>query len=64
MEPVKRAKRDANLRTALAFAGVAALFFVGIIVVHAVGAPLVGVPIIGAAAFVFLAIAIGRHLRK
>jgi hypothetical protein len=53
-----------NLRTALTFASVAAVFFVGIIVAHAVGGPLIGVAVMGAAVLVFLVVAIGRNLRK
>ena len=65
MNSIKRTTANGrNLRTALAFGGVAAVFFVGIIVVHAVGASVIGVPVVGAAALVFLAIAIGRNLRK
>jgi len=53
-----------NVRTALAFASVAAVFFVGIIVAQASAAPLIGVSVMGAAVLVFLVIAIGRHLWK
>ena len=53
-----------NLRTALAFASIAAVFFVGIIVAQASGAPLIGVSVMGGAVLVFLVIAIGRHLWK
>jgi hypothetical protein len=52
-----------NLRTALACASVAAVFFVGIIVAHTFAAPLVGVSVMGGAALLFLVIAIGRNLR-
>jgi putative effector of murein hydrolase LrgA (UPF0299 family) len=53
-----------NLRTALAFASIAAVFFVGIIVAHAFGGPLIGVSVMGAAVLLFLVVAIGRNLRK
>jgi putative effector of murein hydrolase LrgA (UPF0299 family) len=53
-----------NLRTALVFASIAALFFVGIIVAHAVGGPLAGVSVMGAAALLFLVVAIGRNLKR
>lgn len=58
------ARRKANLRTALVFASIAAVFFVGVIVVHAIGGPVVGVAVMGAAVLLFLAFAIGRSLRK
>ena len=53
-----------NLRTALAFASIAAVFFVGIIVAHAFGGPLIGVSVMGTAVLLFLVVAIGRNLRK
>jgi putative effector of murein hydrolase LrgA (UPF0299 family) len=57
-------QKAANLRTALAFATIAGVFFVGIIVAHALGGPLTGVAVMGAAVLLFLAFAIGRSLRK
>ena len=53
-----------NLRTGLAFASIAAVFFVGIIVAHVFGGPLIGVSVMGAAVLLFLIVAIGRNLRK
>jgi putative effector of murein hydrolase LrgA (UPF0299 family) len=53
-----------NLRTALVFATIAAVFFVGIIVAHAIGGPLVGVSVMGAAVLLFLVVAIGRNLKR
>jgi small neutral amino acid transporter SnatA (MarC family) len=70
MESVKLAMTDtqrrkaANRRTALVFASIAAVFFVGIIVAHAFGGPLVGVGVMGGAVLLFLAFAIGRSLRR
>jgi len=52
-----------NLRTALAFASIAALFFVGVIVAHVFGGPLIGASVLGAAVLLFLVVAIGRNLR-
>jgi len=57
-------RNAANVRTALVFASIAAVFFVGIIVAHAYGGPLVGVAVMGVAVLVFLAFAIGRNLRS
>jgi hypothetical protein len=57
-------RKAANLRTALVFASIAAVFFVGIIVAHAYGGPLIGVGVMGAAVLLFLVFAIGRNLRK
>ena len=70
MDSVKLAMTDserrkaANVRTALVFATIAAVFFVGIIVAHAYGGPLVGVAVMGVAVLLFLAFAIGRNLRN
>ena len=57
-------RKAANMRTALVFASIAAVFFVGVIVAHAFGGPLVGAGVMGAAVLLFLAFAIGRSLRK
>jgi len=57
-------RKAANVRTALVFATIAAVFFVGIIVAHAYGGPLVGVAVMGVAVLLFLAFAIGRNLRN
>ena len=57
-------RKAANLRTALTFATIAAVFFVGVIVAHAFGGPLTGVAVMGAAVLLFLVFAIGRNLRK
>ena len=57
-------RKSANVRTALVFATIAAVFFVGIIVAHAYGGPLVGVAVMGVAVLLFLAFAIGRNLRN
>ena len=57
-------RKAANMRTALVFASIAAVFFVGVIVAHVYGGPLVGAGVMGAAVLLFLAFAIGRSLRK
>jgi|APFre7841882630_1041343.scaffolds.fasta_scaffold11536_3 hypothetical protein len=57
-------RKAANVRTALVFASIAVVFFVGIIVAHAYGGPLVGVAVMGVAVLLFLAFAIGRNLRS
>ena len=63
-EPNPDARKASNVRTALVFASIAAVFFVGVIVVHAIGGPVVGVAVMGAAVLLFLAFAIGRSLHK
>ena len=56
--------RAANLRTALVFASIALVFFVGIIASQWMGGPVVGAVVMGVAVLVFLAFAIGRSLRQ
>ena len=56
--------RHANLRTALAVAAIAVLFFVGVIAAQFVGDSAVGMSVVAAAVLLFLAFAIGRNLRK
>jgi hypothetical protein len=56
--------RAANLRTALVFASIALVFFVGIIATKWMGGPVVGISVMGIGVLVFLAFAIGRSLRK
>jgi hypothetical protein len=56
--------KAANRRTGLLLAGIALLFFVGIILTRVFDDPFVSPAVLGAAAILFLLIAIGRHLRK
>jgi hypothetical protein len=62
-EPTTDQRKAANVRTALVFASIAVVFFVGIIVAHALGGPVVGVGVVGGVVLLFLVFAIGRHLR-
>jgi LytS/YehU family sensor histidine kinase len=57
-------RRAANLRTALAFASIAATFFVGIIAARILGGPVVGIGVMSVAVLLFLVFAIGRSLRR
>ena len=56
--------KAANRRTGLLLAGIAALFFAGIILTRLFDDPVVSTAVMGGAAILFLLIAIGRHLRK
>jgi len=56
--------RAANVRTALVFASIALMFFVGVIVSKHLGGYRIGMSVVGFAALVFLVFAIGRVLRK
>ena len=59
-----RRLKSANLRTALVFASIALVFFVGIIATKWMGGPTIGIGVMGVAVLVFLVFAIGRNLRK
>ncbi len=59
-----RRTRSANLRTALVFASIALVFFVGIIANKWMGGPTIGIGVMGVAVLVFLIFAIGRNMRR
>jgi hypothetical protein len=59
-----RQARSANLRTALVFASIAVVFFVGIIATKWIGGPTTGIVVMGGAIVLFLVFAIGRNLRR
>ena len=56
--------RASNRRTALTLASIAAVFFVGIIASKFMGGYTVGIGVVGAAALLYLVVAIGRNLRS
>ena len=61
--------RASNRRTALVLAAIAATFFVGVISSkfmggQAMGLSVLGIAVLGGAVFLYLLLAIGRHLRK
>jgi uncharacterized membrane protein YbjE (DUF340 family) len=58
-----RLKR-ANVRTALALASIAVVFFLGIVFAKFLGDASTGMTVLGAAVLMFLVFAIGRNLRK
>ena len=55
--------RAANRRTALVLAGIAIVFFLGIMATRFMGGPITGIGILGSAVLLFLVVAIGRNLR-
>lgn len=57
-------RRASNVRTALILFSIALVFFFGVIASRYMGGPETGVSVLGAAIFLFLVLAIGRHLRK
>jgi len=56
--------RAANKRTALVLASIALVFFLGIMFAKYMGDADSGMTVLGAAVLLFLALAIGRSLRK
>ena len=56
--------RSANVRTALVLATIAAVFFAGIILAKIVGDPSTEMTVLGAAALLFVALAIGRNVLR
>jgi len=56
--------RRANLCTGFILAGIALVFFVGIIATRFVGDSAIGMSVVSLAILLFLVIAIGRNLRK
>jgi hypothetical protein len=56
--------RRANVRTALVLASIALVFFVGILAAKFMGDGSTGITVLGSAVLLFLALAIGRNLRK
>ena len=57
-------RRKANVRTALAFLSIAAVFFAGIIGARLIGDTSIGIGAMSVAVLAFLAFAIARSLRK
>jgi len=58
------ARRAANLRTAAVLGSIAAVFFGGIVAAQYTGGTTVGMVVIGFAIVGFLAVAIGRNVRR
>jgi hypothetical protein len=56
--------RRANVRTALALASIALVFFLGIVFAKFLGDASTGMTVLGTAVLLFLVFAIGRNLRK
>ena len=67
-EPERNAEaqrvRRANVRTALALASIALVFFLGILLAKFLGDASTGMTVLGFAVLLFLVFAIGRNLRK
>ena len=56
--------RNANVRTALILLSIALVFFFGIIFAKLVGDASTGMSVLGFAVLLFLAVSIGRNLRR
>jgi len=57
-------QRRANRTTGLILASIAVVFFFGVMVAQSLGTPKASIAVLGTAVLLYLAIAIGRHLRK
>ena len=57
-------QQRANRTVALILGSIAVVFFVGVIVAQMVGTPTASIAVLGTAVLLYLAVAIGRHLRK
>ena len=62
--PRSDSRRVANLRTAAILASIAVVFFGGIVAAQYTGGTTVGIAVLGFAIIGFLAVAIGRNVRK
>ena len=62
--PDKAGVRSSNVRTALALLSIALVFFFGVIFAKFVGDASTGMTVIGCAVLLFLAVTIGRSIRK
>jgi hypothetical protein len=60
----KPSVRTSNLRTALILLSIALVFFFGIIFARLIGDASTGMSVIGFAVLLFLAVSIGRNLRR
>ena len=56
--------RAANRRTGLGLLAISVVFFVGFFASRMLSSPDVSIAVIGVAVLLYLAVAIGRHLRK
>ncbi|MGC1818575.1 MAG: cytochrome oxidase small assembly protein [Casimicrobiaceae bacterium] len=56
--------RAANRRTGLGLLAISVVFFVGFFASRMIGGPEVSIAVIGVAVLLYLAVAIGRHLRR
>jgi hypothetical protein len=54
----------ANRRVGLILASIAVVFFFGVMAAQLIGTPTASIAVLGTAVLLYLAIAIGRHLRK
>lgn len=56
--------RSANRRTGFGLLAISVVFFVGFFASRLIGSPDVSIAVIGVAVLLYLAVAIGRHLRR
>ena len=63
-DPAARKLAAANRKTALILLSIVVVFFFGVFGARLIGSPTASVAVLGGAVFLYLLLAIGRHLRK
>ena len=63
-DPAARKLGAANRKTALILLSIVVVFFFGVFGARLIGSPTASVAVLGGAVFLYLLLAIGRHLRK
>jgi small neutral amino acid transporter SnatA (MarC family) len=62
--PERDRRAAANRTTALILASIALVFFFGVMAAQYLGTPTASIAVLGTAVLLYLAVAIGRHLRR
>ena len=63
-DPAARKLAAANRKTALILLSIVVVFFFGVFGARLIGSPTASIAVLGGAVFLYLLLAIGRHLRK
>ena len=63
-DPAARKLAAANRKTALILLSIVVVFFFGVFGARLIGSPTASVAVLGGAVFLYLLLAIGRHLRR
>jgi hypothetical protein len=63
-DPAARKLAAANRKTALILLSIVVVFFFGVFGARLIGSPTASIAVLGGAVFLYLLLAIGRHLRR